>query len=284
MYTVTFSRSRVEIPARWAEFAAGDRRFIAVAGELGRFDRGETDFARLRIGLAVALLGIRPRRFRDGGEADENIYRVAETIEFPFRTEELPDGRTAVSLNVIIDRNLLPALRGVDGYRFSVQSDGQVDCTLTADTYIDCLSLMQAYGDAHQMRTLGSLAELLYPGISAKRPTDDELFAVYFNFRGILSWLRALPTFALIFSSTAAPERVAAANPVGLAAGIFSLAKAGYGDIDTIRNLPLLSYLSLLVQQTIDSVKALEAAKLKPTEIADRLHLPTELILPITAQ
>ena len=77
---------------------------------------------------------------------------------------------------------------------------------------------------------------------------------------------------------------MAAANPVGLAAGIFSLAKAGYGDIDTIRNLPLLSYLSLLVQQTIDSVKALEAAKLKPTEIADRLHLPTELILPITAQ
>ncbi len=287
MLTVQLNKKSVLVPNRWADFEPGDPRFVALAGELGLFETGQSDFPRLRIGIAVALLGLRMDRLEYEGSSSvlfENIYRVSEMLDFPIGVVEREDRSLAVSIDVVLDKNLAPKLKSTRGYSFFVHPDGQVDCTLTADTYIDALGLMQAWNDGHQMRSLESLAELLYPGILEMKPESADLFAVYYNFRGILAWLRALPTYALIFRSTANQERAAAANPVGLSSSIFSLAKAGYGDIDTIRNLPLLSYLSLLVQQTVDSIKALESVKLKPTEIADRLHLPVELILPITAE
>lgn len=280
MLTVIFKKKRYAVPSEWRELTPeNSRQFVRLCGEMARFEAGVSDIARFRLGLVLALMDIDVRKIRsESAEMNETFFRMGEMLTFPYVVDER-DGRYVAAIDIRLSCNLLPKIRGVAGYEFCILPDGQVRCSLTADNYIDALGLMQAFQEGHDLRTLRSLAELLYPGIRKHKPSEEELYAIWYNLRGILDWIRALPTYSLIFASagSASPS----GNPVGLSASIFQLAKAGYGDIDTIRRLNLFNYLDLLVQQTVESIRSFSALKMGATEIADRMHLPVALILPV---
>lgn len=144
---------------------------------------------------------------------------------------------------------------------------------------MDSLELLQVASKAQTLTPFVKLFRTLYPKCDLLNPGEDILYAVYYNFRGILEWIKKLPDYDLVFNGPKAPSG-APASPLGLSGSIFTLAKAGYGDINAIKNMDLFSYLGLLVQQTIDSIHALVAMKLKPGEISDRLHLDVGQISP----
>ena len=60
---------------------------------------------------------------------------------------------------------------------------------------------------------------------------------------------------------------------MGLEGSIYTLAKAGYGNYRDICRLNLFTYLDMLLDQSIESVRTLKGCGLKPIEIAEKLHL-----------
>ena len=282
MLYVSFKKARYALPTSWAELvpARDTGLFIRMCKEMNLYESGMVHFEHFKVALTVAILGLRNAKVPSFTEEfAENIFRLSEQLTFPYRLYERIDGQTVCEINVILSDNLIPKLHGTKGYIFHYDPSGKMDCDLTAERYIDSLSLMQAWQKSSQPSALESMAKTLYPGL--KKVSSEEALAVYYNFRGILSWIRAIPAYKLIF--TAAEEGTQPKkNPVGLASSIYSLSKAGYGPIDSVKDLPLFDYLDLLLQQSIESIRTLAASQMKPVQIAERLGLPTDLVLEYT--
>lgn len=281
MITLTLKKKPYTFPTRWGEFSpALGQTFIRLAREMALFETGIHSFDAFKVAITIAILGLREGKISAFTEEfSENIYRLGEHFTFPYSIHQREDGSRVADITISLSENLLPTLRGVKGYSFLREPSGRMDCSLTAEQYIDSLELMQAYHTTHHVGALENMVQTLYPGI--RKATADEVWAVYYNFRGIINWIRNIPSYALIFT-TDEPETQDGGqrrSPVGLASSIYSLAKAGYGDINTIKDLPLFSYLAILMQQTIESIRTLAASNMKPIQISERLHLPVDLVL-----
>jgi len=236
------------------------------------FETGVSNFEQFKISITAACLALNPKRIKAVSDLfAENMFRLTELLSFPYAIS----GNRA-DLTVCLSKNLIPVVGKIRGYTFCHLPSGEIDCDLTAEQYIDAVSLLQAYSAAPMDSTLERLAEVLYPGISKAKP--QTLHAIYYNFRGILQYLKRLPKYELIFTEPVGQRR--GANPVGMSSTIYQLAKAGYGDIDLIRKLNIFAYLDILLQQTIETIHVYQGSKMKPGEIADKLNLPVEIILP----
>ena len=268
------------IPTRWDELTPMNRdQFVCLASALGSFEQGKDDFNELRCKTAFALLGMDLSKIKDfTPEFEENIFRITEVVTFPWRLEE-QDGKTVCSIDIILKQQLLPKLRGHVGYTFIVSPGGMVDCSLTAEQYIDAVQLMQVYARTFSRESLEKLCDVLYGEGAGSDFRPDERLAVYYNLRGILEWIKLLPEYALVFSGSSR-RSAAPASPLGLSGSIFQLAKAGYGSIEDIKKLDLFSYLGILVQMTTDSILAMKAQNIKPVDAAEKLGLAVELVTP----
>lgn len=282
MITLTLKKKPYNFPTRWEEFTPKDgETFKRMAREMAFFELGVHNFDAFTVSLTIAILGVKKvSGFTD--EFSENIFRLGEHFTFPYVLRTREDGSREASISVRLSENLLPVLNGTRGYAFSREDSGRMECSLTAEQYIDSLELMQAYQATRQVSALENMVRVLYPGIRKVR--QDDIWGVYYNFRGILAWLRSIPSYAIIFPPEETARPGAVRNPAGLSASIFSLAKAGYGDINAIKDLPLFSYLGLLIQQTVESIRTLAASGMKPTQISERLGLPIETVVPYTTR
>ncbi len=279
MLYLTLKKKQYCFPTSWKDITPEKfpKTFVRICTAMADFEEGLTDFDTFKTALTVAILGLRNVKVSEFNDTlSENIFRLSEQFTFPYILRERQDGITVCELSVILSDNILPEIRGKKGYLFHYDPSGRMDCDLTAERYIDALSLMQAWQNSRQFSALESLARTLYPGL--KEVSREEALAVYYNFRGILAWIRIIPAYALIFTAPESAE-VSGKNPVGLASSIYSLAKAGYGSINTVKDLPLFDYLDLLLQQSIESIRTLAAAGMKPVQVAERLGLPTDLVL-----
>ena len=286
MITIRFSRHSYQVPDRWDDFSQGNaEKFVRLCHAFDLFETGAIDFRTLEAGVAAALLGMDATMVpKQNGILAENIFRLTEKLHFPYRFHDNEDGSRTVSVNVILRVNLLPELCRVKGYRFRITNEGMVDCDLTAEQYVDALSLMELYTSSRKAEVLDRLFALLYKSVSkyssrgvCKIPYAYKL-AVYYNFRGILEWLKMLPDFRMIFATSG--KKTNASSPLGLSGSIFTLSKSGYGTLQEIRSLDLMSYLGALVQLNIDGIYSLQTAGLKPGEIAEKMNLPMECVLP----
>lgn len=281
MLTVTLKRKPYTFPTSWEEFTPSlGGAFRRMARAMYDFESGRIDFEAFRIVLTLAILGVeKVPQFTD--EFSENICRLCEMLAFPYTVREREDGSRIAELTVCLSENLLPEIQGTRGYAFRREPSGRMDCSLTAEQYIDALELMQAWQNTRQISALENLVRTLYPD-AVHQISEDDALAVYYNFRGILAWIRSIPSYAIIFPPEDTTRPASGHNPVGLAGSIFSLAKAGYGDINAIKDLPLFSYLGLLMQQSIESIRTLSASGMKPTQICDKLNLPIDIVLQYT--
>lgn len=263
-----------QVPAHWDEVSG--KQFVGVSMAFELFETGRIDWPMLKLGVAASLLGVDMSLLpRQNDVAAENFYRLMEQIRFPFRIEER-DGAATASPQIFLSRNLFPKTGRRKGYRFLITADGMVDCDITAEQYVDALSLMDLYTKTRSDDALDGLFSTLYKG---RGDVSREMkVAVYYNFRGILEYIRQLPDFRLVFA--VGEKRSRGANPLGLSASILNLSKTGYGTLAEIRSMDLFTYLGALVQVNIDGILTLKSAGLKAGEIADKMNLPLEEILP----
>lgn len=280
MITYKLGKHIYRIPSRWTDITTDDDPmiFIRMCRAFELFETGKMDFLTFRLAMVSACLNMDVARIRDNNDImAENIFRLEDYVKFPYDVQENEDGSRTVSMKIQLCQNLLPSIKKNTGYRFCITPEGMVDCNISAEQYVDALDLMELYSSSRKDDVLDNLFRTLYHGGSSNVSRDMKV-AVYYNFRGILEWIQLLPDFRLIFSSRT--RKRSASNPLGLSASIFTLSKSGYGTLQEIKSLDLLSYLGALVQLNIDAILSLQSAGLKPGEIAEKLNLPLESILP----
>lgn len=281
-------KNTTRIPSRWSDFTTEHRAiFIELCSVMDSFERDLISFQSFKFLTVAALLGINPDKMRISSDQErerflENVYRLSEVLTFPYQLRENPDGSLSCSLTVNMCRNLLPKVTwgnsSVAGYRMDVNPSGIVDCTLTAEQYADALTLTDLYSRTRSEDALKSLVRTLYPEAEPDFVPEAERVAVYYNFRGILEWIRALPQYQILFLS--AGHRSGTSSPLGVGGAFFSLSKAGYGTLKEIQGLDAFTYLGALVQMSADSIRQLASAGLKPSEISAKMDIPVELVIP----
>ena len=265
------------VPSKWEECDA--LTFVRLSKAMWNFENGHTDFETFKIEIVAACLGIDIPSTRLTDFLGVNFFTLSGLLTFPYRLVANSDGSETAYIDIEMKRNLFPS---ADGYRYETDKAGVIDCSLTAAQYTAGISLVnlqsgyvRAYREDEALEVLDPLVRLLYGGKCDF--SVYERIAVMYNFRGILESIRRDESYSLVFRKAG---QKAEANPVGSNSGIFALTKAGYGDFDAVSRMDVHSFLSAMVQQTVDSIHTLQGSGMKPGKIADKLNLSVEQVLP----
>lgn len=266
-----------KVPSRWDDFTPElDKQFISLCCAMDDFERGILDFKQFQLCSIFALMCVNIEKiYQPEDVLYENAFRLSELLTFPYVITEQEDGSKVANLRISLHSNLLPTVGKHKGYTLEVTPAGVVNCNLTAEQYVDALTLTDLYTKTRTTSTLEDLADVLYGGHDGM--TLFEMTAIYFNFRGFLDWVQSLPQYELIFRSTG--KKKGGPSPLGLSSSIFTISKSGYGTLKEIKELDCFSYLGVLVQMSIDSIHQLAAVGLKPGEISEKTNIPLELVL-----
>ncbi len=203
-----------------------------------------------------------------------------------------PHQRIAAKMDrvVIPDLNfckqLIPVLPGtkLQGYTFDVNGE-VVNTSLTALQYIEANAILQQFHTHKDERSLAHLVKILYCPIpyssdraeklSLKKIGEGALFAVMYNYMGIVNWIADLPKYNILFH---APAKKGGKNPIGPNAPLYNLVGKGYGSFNEVASMPLFNYLDILLKQTVDAVLQLKSIGKKKGEIASELNLTVDQI------
>lgn len=277
MITVKLKNS-YQIPSRWSDFQLSHYRiFVGLCNVIEKFEIGLLTFDQFRLMIVFALMDIDPEKVRispkrkDG--LSENLFRLTELLDFPYVLKDNEDGSRTAYIHISLFRNLIQTEHG---YKLDVSPAGLVECTLTAEQYVDALTLTELYSQTRSDEALTKLCETLHG--PAGTLTREEMVAAYYNFRGIIDWIQRLPQYSILFRrhyDKKSPE-----SPLGLSSSIFALSKSGYGTLKEIKDLDVFTYLGALVQMSVESIRQLAAAGLKPGQIAEKLNIPVSEVIP----
>ncbi len=157
MIKVSFKKKIYAIPTRWSEL--NQIQFMGVSEAMERFESGNCDFEEFKIMTTVAILQLNTKRMRPTDALYENLFRISEKLDFPYTIEEKHDSRE-VSLRVILDRQILPQIYDYQGYEFSCRN-GMAETSMSAERYVDAISLMQLYSKKRSDIVLDRLTAVL---------------------------------------------------------------------------------------------------------------------------
>ena len=181
MNKVRLNGSTYLLPARWSDIR--DRaQFVDICRALLEFETGLISFDEFRLSLTLAILRLKPEKLHASEALHENLFRIAELLNFPYTITEHPDGSRTAAITIRLEQNLLPQAGGVTGYKYVTDAAGIVDTNLTAAQYVEALAILphvraalSAGRDADP--ALDALAQTLYPGASGL--SMDEKVAIF---------------------------------------------------------------------------------------------------------
>lgn len=282
MITITLYKHTYNIPSRWEDCDAETFRRLARA--MWNFEMGHTDFETFRIEIVAACLGLDIPSTRLTDFLGVNFFTLSELLTFPYSLRDNPDGTQTAFVEVVMQNNLYPFIGNAEGYRYETDANGVIDTTLNAAQYTSGISLLNLqasyisdYREDLALQLLDTFVRLLYNGRTIAN--IDDRIAVMYNFRGITESIRRDSSYDLIFRKKGQKSEP---SPVGSNAGLFALTKAGYGDFAAVSKMDVHTFLSAMVQQTVDSIHSLQGAGMKPGKIAEKLNLDVEQVLPFT--
>ena len=275
MITLKLKKTR-QVPNRWHELS--EEQFVRLADTINDFEKGMTNFEQFKVMSVAAILDIKVNRLKMSETLFENLFRISEHLDFPYKIREKEDHKE-VEFRICVNRQMLPKVKQNHGYIFNVDS-GMIETTIVSEQYVDAISLMKLYSSDRSDQALDMLVKVLYCPLPYSKEnmqkvklhqfTNNQKLAAYYNFRGLLEWIRRIDKYDIIFNSA---EDKPGRSPIGMEGSLYSLSKAGYGVFRDICKLDLFTYLDLLLSQTIESIHTLKGCGLKPTEIAEKLNL-----------
>ncbi len=275
MITLKLRKTR-QVPNRWHEL--DEAQFVRLSGAIADFEAGVTTFEQFKVMTVAAILDLKVNRLKMTDTLFENLFRISEQLDFPYRILEKED-RKEVEFRICVNRQMVPKVKQNKGYVFTVDS-GMIETSIVSEQYVDALSVMKLYSSDHSEQALDMLVKVLYSPLPYSKEnmqkvklhqfTREQKLAAYYNFRGLLEWIRRIDKYDIIFNSA---EDRPGRSPLGMEGSLYSLSKAGYGVFRDICKLDLFTYLDLLLSMTIESIHSLKGCGLKPTEIAEKLNL-----------
>lgn len=275
MITLKLKKTR-HVPNRWNELS--EDQFVRLAGAIADFENGTTNFEQFKVMSVAAILDLKINRLKMTDTLYENLFRISEQLSFPYTLHEKEDHKE-VEFKICINRQMQPKVKQNKGYVFTVDS-GMIETTIVSEQYVDAISVMKLYSSDHSKQGLDMLVKVLYCPLPYSKENMQKVklhqfsraqkLAVYYNFRGLLEWIKRIDKYDIIFNSA---EDKPGKSPIGMEGSLYSLSKAGYGEFRDICKIDLFTYLDLLLSQTIESIHTLKGCGLKPTEIAEKLNL-----------
>ena len=275
MITLKLRKSR-QVPNRWHEL--DEAQFVRLSGAIADFEAGITTFEQFKVMTVAAILDLKINKLKMTDTLFENLFRISEQLDFPYRILEKED-RKEVEFRICVNRQMMPKVKQNKGYVFTVDS-GMIETSIVSEQYVDAISVMKLYSSDRSDQTLDMLVKVLYCPLPYSKEnmqkvklhqfTREQKLAAYYNFRGLLEWIRRIDKYDIIFNSA---EDRPGRSPLGMEGSLYSLSKAGYGVYRDICKLDLFTYLDLLLSMTIESIHSLKGCGLKPTEIAEKLNL-----------
>lgn len=275
MITLKLKKTR-HVPNRWNELS--EDQFVRLAGAIADFENGTTNFEQFKVMSVAAILDLKINRLKMTDTLYENLFRISEQLSFPYTLHEKEDHKE-IEFKICINRQMQPKVKQNKGYVFTVDS-GMIETTIVSEQYVDAISVMKLYSSDHSKQGLDMLVKVLYCPLPYSKENMQKVklhqfsraqkLAVYYNFRGLLEWIKRIDKYDIIFNSA---EDKPGKSPIGMEGSLYSLSKAGYGVFRDICKIDLFTYLDLLLSQTIESIHTLKGCGLKPTEIAEKLNL-----------
>lgn len=275
MITLKLRKSR-QVPNRWHEL--DEAQFVRLSGAIADFEAGVTTFEQFKVMTVAAILDLSVPRLKMTDTLFENLFRISEQLDFPYRIHEKED-RKEVEFQICVNRQMMPKVKQNKGYVFNVDS-GTIETSIVSEQYIDAISVLQIYNSTKKLQVIDMLIKVLYcplpyskENMQNVKPSDftySQKMACYYNFRGLLEWIRQINKYDILFNSA---ENRPGRSPLGMEGSLYSLSKAGYGTLRDICKLDLFTYLDLLLSMTIESIHSLKGCGLKPMEIAEKLNL-----------
>lgn len=101
------------------------------------------------------------------------------------------------------------------------------------------------------------------------------LQAIALNFQAIVTFLFTKTHFSLL---SAGKNEEIPEIATGLTETMYNLSADGMGDVNTVKQMPIIEFLTILRKKLIESVRAMHDAKVDIVEIASKTGLSTQII------
>lgn len=306
---------KYSIPNRWEDLTPDVFQYLFSL--LMQMASGELSPAMVRILYVCHVLGINYKKIKDP-VAVENIHSLAYQVTFPISIvypdnnaallelspelreqarkippERLPSSAMTKYLqrleyHFVIDNcfcaQLIPVIeldgKKLQGYTVNTDFDN-LTCNLTALQYIEAKQLIG------RPDTLPLMASILYhahpyDSLSAHEAAssfadlpETTLLAIAFNFQSFTNYLFTKTHFSLLTKGKDDKKSPIAA---GALESLYNMSQDGLGDMNTVSQMNIIQYLTVLRKKTIEFVKSLSQAEKKLTDIEKITGLPLSII------
>jgi len=302
-----------EIPNAW-DLLSPDQ-FLNLYKNIQLYTDGKLSVGMVKVLYICDVMGWNPKKIK-GDDALCNLAMLADQVTFIFNivypeavlnvlnAEEqsffrkvLPERSTQpiarylakqqyeFALDSCFCAQLLPkiTISGKDFFSYKINTSyDALTCSLVAIQYLEARSLVGG-----RKEQLPLLASILYQDgkyESSKAHDQAILFAsldesileaIAFNFISMNNYIFQRTQYKLLTQGKSNTESSMSVNATD---ALYNLSADNYGDINTIEQMNLLQYLSINRKKTIESVRSLNEAKVKTTDIAEKTGLPIHII------
>jgi hypothetical protein len=269
---ITFrtNKSRYKVPNRWELLPPDIFGYLVLL--LSQMAIGKIDANIVRFLYVCRMFDINLRKIRDF-DAMANLKIIADQIDFIFDKEG--------KVNACFLAQLVPKFGKYKGYQVKTSMD-TLTCSLTAIQLIESQEALKG-----GVKKLPLLAAILYcpaPYSSEKahalagRFIKDpvKLQAVALNFQALVTYLFTKTHFSILASGSGLDHIPEIAT--GMIETLYNLSTDGMGDVQTVEQMPVIKFLTILRKKLIESVKAMHDAKMDIVEISQKTKLDTQLI------
>ncbi len=260
------------IPNRWELLTPAI--FLFVVEKLHLYAIGAISKEEVLLLYVCKVLGVEKITDED---ATANLIVLSEQVDFIFDAE----GR----VNTCFLAQLVPVLevgkQKYPAYKINTDFD-TLTCTLTALQFIEANEVLNS-----KARQLPLLAAILYAPLpyssvqahelaaefAAANPTVLE--AVALNFQSFVNFIFSKTHFSILIESN---KKTTAEISTGMEETLYNLSADGMGDVRIVEQMPVIKFLTILRKKLIESVRAMNDAKMDLVEISDKTGLQTQTI------
>ena len=292
----------IKLPNSWETIAPAD--FLTIVEALADLYGGSITPNEVLCRYTCSALGLDMAKIVNKHHAPD-LLAIAQRVTFIFTTEatsvaggvgvspaqspSAPELEASASSapaptlapNLTFARQFLPTLASRAAYTIGTQCD-RLTCSLTALQYIEAIDALRA-GE----QQLSLLAAILYaphpydttqaldlvPLMSRQSPLH--LLAVKVIFQALVNFLYTRTHFSLLAQFKPKKESPIATT---MADTLYDLATEGYGTVEQVEQMNVITFLSIMRKKTIDTVRSMRSMEISTPDIAARTGLPLPVI------
>lgn len=268
----TADEQEFSIPNRWELLTPELYSFLMQ--QLRMYSSGIIAMEDVRVLYVYKSLGIEKMKDED---AIANIIVLSEHIDFIFDM----DGR----INSCFLAQLIPQVvvqgKVHHGYKVNTNFD-TLTCTLTALQFIEAQEVLNSNSLKLPLLAAILYSPLPYSSEKAHELANDfanmeqvQLEAIALNFQSIVNFIFTNTDFSLL---TAGSKKNIPEIAMGMMETLYNLSADGMGNVETVEQMPVIKFFTILRKKLIESIRAMHDAKMDLVKIEEKTGLPTTLI------